>query len=502
LNAIDENRSTNELGRSAAGQGDATAPLPRKLGRVGLSGKLLLLTISFVMISEVLIYVPSIANFRLTWLQDRLHSAQIAALVLDATPGHMVPMSLEQEILTTARAMAIAIKRHGTRRLRMMSDAPPEVAAHFDIREMRPLKAIADAFSALIAADGRIIRVIGASEVAGSDFIEIVIDEAPLRRAMLNYSGNILTLSIIISIITATLVYLSLNWLLVRPMRRITHNMVRFRQDPEDPGRIIVQCGRSDEIGLAEQELAAMQKELAGTLQQKARLAALGLAVSKINHDLRNILANAHLISDRLSGVPDPTVQRFAPKLIASLDRAISLCADTIRYGRAREAPPERREVALAALADEVAEAAGLAHHATVSWVNAVDAEFRVDADPEQLFRVLMNLIRNALEALESEGHASTEQDSIRLSGRREGTIATIELSDTGPGVPARAREHLFEAFQGSARPGGSGLGLAIAAELVRAHGGSIRLIDGTLGATFQIVIPDRVVELRGKRAG
>jgi signal transduction histidine kinase len=449
----------------------------------------------------VLIYVPSIANFRITWLKDHLASAQIAAFVLDATPDNMLPKSLEREIVTTAGAMTIAVKRGGTRRLLMVSETTPDVAAHFDLREMRPLGAIADAFSALAAANGRIIRVVGAG-VNGEDFVEIVLDETPLRHAMLTYSVNILTLSIIISMITAALVYLSLNWLLVRPMRRITHNMVRFRQDPEDPSRIIVQCGRSDEIGLAEQELAAMQKELAGTLQQKARLAALGLAVSKINHDLRNILANAHLVSDRLSGVPDPTVQRLVPKLIASLDRAISLCADTIRYGRAKEAPPERREVALATLADEVAEAAGLAHHATVRWVNAVDAGLRVDADPEQLFRVLMNLFRNALDALESVAHAGTEQDSVTLCGRREGTVVTIELSDTGPGVPARAREHLFEAFQGSVRPGGSGLGLAIAAELVRAHGGGIRLVDGTLGATFQIVIPDRVVELRGKRAG
>ncbi|MDP2621721.1 MAG: HAMP domain-containing sensor histidine kinase [Hyphomicrobiales bacterium] len=500
---IDENRNTPPPAEETEGvePPDGGASPGRGLGPLGLSAKLLLLTILFVMISEVLIYVPSIANYRLTWLKDRLASAQIAALVLDATPDNVVPKSLEREILTTAGAMTIAVKRGGTRRLLMVSETAPDVADHFDLREMHPLGAIADAFSTLAAANGRIIRVAGTGEMGG-DFIDIVLDETPLRRAMLSYSVNILTLSIIISMITATLVYLSLNWLLVRPMRRITRNMVRFRQDPEDPSRIIVQCGRSDEIGLAEQELAAMQKELAGTLQQKARLAALGLAVSKINHDLRNILANAHLISDRLSGVPDPTVQRFLPKLIASLDRAISLCADTIRYGRAREAPPERRQVALATLAEEIAEAAGLAHHASVRWVNAVDAELRVDADPEQLFRILMNLFRNAVDALESDAHASTEQDSVRLSGRREGAVVTIEISDTGPGVPARAREHLFEAFQASARPGGTGLGLAIAAELVRAHGGSIRLVDGTLGATFQIIIPDRVVELRSKRAG
>ena len=96
------------------------------------------------------------------------------------------------------------------------------------------------------------------------------------------------------------------------------------------------------------------------------------------------------------------------------------------------------------------------------------------------------------------KGDAATQQ--IRITGRREGTVAIIEVSDTGPGVPAKAREHLFEAFQTSGRPGGSGLGLAIAAELVRAHGGDIHLVEGTIGATFRIAIPDRPVELQSVR--
>ena len=92
----------------------------------------------------------------------------------------------------------------------------------------------------------------------------------------------------------------------------------------------------------------------------------------------------------------------------------------------------------------------------------------------------------------------------IRITGRREGSVAIIEVSDTGPGVPAKAREHLFEAFQTSGRPGGSGLGLAIAAELVRAHGGDIHLVEGTIGATFRIVDsrPPGGTAERAQRAG
>ena len=465
---------------------------------LGLSGRLLLLTVLFVMISEVAIFVPSIANYRLTWLRDRVASGQIAALVLDAAPDKLVPKSLEKELLESVGAMVIATKNKGVRRLMMMSDHPNEVAAHVDIREAPGWGAIRDAFAALFAGDGRTISVVGGNGAGG--LIELVLDETPLRRAMFVYSINILSLSLIISAITAALVYFSLNWLLVRPMRRITGAMIRFRQDPEDAKRIIAPGGRGDEIGRAERELAAMQADLADTLQQKARLAALGLAVSKINHDLRNILATAHLISDRLSAVPDPTVQRFVPKLIASLDRAIALCSDTIRYGRAREAPPRRTSVLLAPLADQAAEAAGLAAHPAIEWVNTVEAALRVDADSDQLFRVLMNLMRNSVQALESEPHSYSEQDMVRLSARRDGSVVTMEICDTGPGVPAKARENLFAAFKGSVRPGGSGLGLAIAAEIVRAHGGQLRLLDHALGATFQIVLPDQVVDLKARR--
>ena len=125
-----------------------------------------------------------------------------------------------------------------------------------------------------------------------------------------------------------------------------------------------------------------------------------------------------------------------------------------------------------------------------------------VDGDPDQLFRVLLNLVRNAAQAL--EGNPDPASMQIRVTGRREGAVAILEVSDTGPGVPQKTREHLFEAFQTSGRPGGSGLGLAIAAELVRAHGGNIQLVEGTIGATFRIVIPDRPVELlsiRNERA-
>jgi hypothetical protein len=334
----------------------------------------------------------------------------------------------------------------------------------------------------------------------GGEYIELIMDEPPLRKAMLRYSVDILLLSLVISVITAALVYLALHYMFVRPMRRVTANMMAFRADPENADRIIAPSTRADEIGIAERELATMQTELASMLHQKSRLAALGLAVSKINHDLRNLLASARLFSDRLVTLPDPGVQRFAPKLMRALERAIAFCESTLSYGRVQEPPPERRQILLEPLVEEVHETLNLGPDAPIRWISAVERELVVEADYDQLFRILLNLSRNALQALESRDARDPGRDQIRITGRREGAVVVIEVSDTGPGFTEKAREHLFEAFQGSTRPGGSGLGLAIAAELVRAHGGEIRLVEGTIGATLRLTIPDRAVELSARR--
>jgi signal transduction histidine kinase len=476
-------------------------PANERAGRpnFGLSGKLLVLTLLFVMLAEVLIYVPSVANFRLNWLKDRLAAAHVAALVLKAAPRDMVPQDLKQEILGEIGAKAVALKMDNTRRLLAVSDPLPPVGLEFDMRHMSAYAAIVDAFGTLFSRGHDLMRVVGDAPMGG-DFVELVMDEAPLRQAMLKFSVNILLLSIIISAITAALVYFSLHYLFVRPMRRIGGAMIAFRADPEGGNRITWTSTRHDEIGFAERGLAATQTEIASMLHQKSHLAALGLAVSKINHDLRNLLASAQLFSDRLSSISDPTVQRFAPKLMAALERAIAFCQSTLSYGQAKEPPPDRRTVSLEALVDDVRENVGLGPDARIGFIEVIERGVKVDADPDQLFRVLLNLARNAVQALESRAPNDPLRDHIRIVGRREGAVVVIEISDTGPGVPARARAHLFEAFTGSTRSGGSGLGLAIAAELVRAHGGEIRLVDGTIGATFRITIPDRAVELGARR--
>lgn len=470
--------------------------------RLGLSGKLLLLTVPLVMIAAILLYVPAIANFWVNRLNDRVAAANTAALVLDAAPLGMVPDSLSREILKSINARAVAIKMGQQRRLLASDNLPTAIGHDIDLRDMTVWEAITGSFRMMLETGNQAIRIVGPG-VGNAQFIEIVTDELPLRQSMYRFSRNVVVVALIIAVLTAGLVYLALHYLFVRPMRRLTASLVGFHENPESSAGIIVPSQRSDEIGVAERELSDMQRDLMSMLHQKSRLAALGLAVSKINHDLRNLLASAQLLSDQLASVPDPRVQRFAPKLVRSLERAIAFCQSTLSYGRAQEAAPDRRMILIEPVVLEVRETAGLASDASIAWVAAIERGLAVDADPDQLFRVLLNLVRNAAQALESHSsgqgsHQGSQggAQQIRITGKREGAVAIIEVSDTGPGVPQKTREHLFEAFQTSGRPGGSGLGLAIAAELVRAHGGEIHLVEGTIGATFRIVIPDRPVEL------
>ncbi len=468
---------------------------PVRVPRFGLSGKLLVLTILFIMIVQVLIYLPSVSIFRLNWLNDRLAAARTAALVLYAAPSGMVPDDLARDILSSIGAQAVVMKTGQTRRLLAMTEMPAGIHREVDLREVGWLDAVSGAYHGLFDPKESILRVIGTAPRDG-EFLEILIRNEPLQQAMLRFSRNVLVASLIISASTLALVYLALHFMFVRPMRRITRNIMAFRADPENPSRTIRVSKRNDEIGVTERELASMQSNLTSMLHQRSRLAALGLAVSKINHDLRNMLASAQLVSDQLSSVRDPRVQRFAPKLLRTLERAIEFCQSTLSYGRAQEAPPDRRMIPLEPLVEEVRETLGLSAESNIGWIVSIDRGLEMDADHDHMFRVLLNLTRNAMQALESRAPNNPLRDQIRVTGRREGGVVVIEVSDTGPGFPPRAREHLFQAFSGSARPGGTGLGLAIAAELVRAHGGDIRLVEGTIGATFHLTIPDQAVDL------
>jgi signal transduction histidine kinase len=446
-----------------------------------LSARLLLLTIFFIMLSEVLIYAPSVARYRREYLEDRLAAGHLATLALAAAPDHRIMTELEIELLDHARAYAVVRYVPNMPKLMLIRDMPPAVSATYDLREDTMLSMIYDAFVTLAQPKNRVLRILGNSPKNPNALIEVVLDEAPLRDEMLAFSERILALSIIISLFTAALVYLSLQWLLVRPMRALTQNMTAFSAAPEDERRIIVPSGRGDEIGVAERQLQAMQHGLRAALRQKAHLAALGAAVARINHDLRNILSSASLMSDRLAHIEAPEVKRIAPVLIRSIDRAVTLCTETLDFASGEGPAPKLALVPLRSVVEEVGAALPNGDGRAV-LDNAVDASLEVKADRNQLFRVLSNLGTNAVQA----GAAQ-----VRISAERQNGRVCIEIADDGPGLSEAARARLFQPFARSTRSGGTGLGLAIAKELVEAHGGDITLVETSKeGTRFRVELP------------
>ena len=463
-----------------------------QLAAYSLSGRLLLLTIAFVMMSVALIYFPSVARYHHQLLQDRVHSAQLVILPFTEAAGQQLSADLRKELLQRAGVDAVILRSGGQHELFLLSPDPPPIQAEFDGGETDLIDQVRDVVHALFAQPGRTIRIKAATAIGEGNTIEVVANEEPIRAALFVFSTRVLALSIFVSALTSLLVFVSLYLILVRPMQRITAAMIDFRNNPEDPSRIHHPSQRRDEIGTAERELSTMQHELYGFLQQKTRLAALGLAVAKIQHDLRNILSSAQIASDRLSTLEDPVVKRVAPRLVDALDRAVKLATNTLRYGRAEERAPQRTRFALAPLIDE-ATASALPETGEITLEKNLPRGLEIEADSEQLFRAVLNLLRNARQALDTMPPDAARPKHILVEARRKGDCVIVEIADNGPGIPSALREKLFQPFAGTTRNGGSGLGLAISRELIQAHGGELVLVStGPQGTRFRLSVPDR----------
>ena len=457
-----------------------------------LSGRLLLVTLGVVMLTEVAIFVPSVARFRLDYLTERVRRAEIAALTMLAAPDRMISPELEAQLLAKSEVLNVAVERDGVRELVLRSPDQQPVSATYDLREPTSAELIGDALAAMLTARHGPIRVIAPAPAEMGTVLDVTLEAAPLRAAMLDYGWRIFRLSLLISLTTAAMVFFAVRRFVVRPITEVVADVKRFTENPEDPARIMTPRSRLGEIADAERAVAEMEREVLGALKARARLASLGEAVAKISHDLRNILATAQLMADRLEKSRDPIVARTAPKLIASLGRAIRLCQSTLAYGKAEEAPPEARIVRLRDLAEEVVEGLGLADDdPLVRCEIDIGPDMAARADPEHLYRVLANLVRNAEQAIRAHGRPGALTISARAAGAATGGGVEIGVADTGPGMPAKALEHLFRPFRGGTRREGTGLGLAIAHELVAANGGELRLVTSTTSGTeFRLLLP------------
>ena len=456
-----------------------------------LSGRFALLTGIFVVLAEVLILLPSISNYRLDFLESRLERAQIASLALLATDESLAS-DLESELLENAGVFNVVLRRNDVRQLVLSSPIPGPIAATYDLRAQPFWTSIRDAIAQLMDPTNRVIRVIGAPVNQAGQLIEITTDTQRLRNQMIEYGLRLLLISAAFSILTALLLNVAAQRLLLVPIRRVISHMSAYASAPEDARAIITPDARLTELNEAETALAAMQHTVTSALKQKARLAQLGQAVARISHDLRNILATAQIFADRLETSADPAVRRAAPKLVNSISRAVNLCETTLAFGKAEESPPSLSRFNLAALVSEVTEGESMASDRLegcepVEFLTDVPTAMLVRADRDQLFRVLSNLVRNARQAIE----ATRQPGTIEIGAGEDDAEWWIRIGDTGPGLPKKARDHLFQPFTGGSRKGGTGLGLAIAADLLRNHGGRLELLrSDEEGTEFMLHLP------------
>ena len=453
----------------------------------GLSSRLLILTLLFAALAVLLILPLSLAQYEDRWLSDRVRAAELASLAADAAPNQVISDKTASQLLNGAGVVSVAVQSEGVRRLVLAAPRMARAPYLVDLREGST--SVFAPFETLFAGQDRMVRVVAHPRFRDVDFVEIVAPDAPLRKELTAYLVRICIIAALICAAFGVLVFLSLNAFFVRPMQRITRAMERFRSDPEDPLAHVHPSGRRDEIGRAEAELGRMQADLRVALNARARLAALGEAVAKINHDLRNMLTSAQIASERLASSGDPKVAQAMPRLERALDRAVTLATDVLAYGKSEEPAPNVTAIPLFAAIEAAAEDAGLTPDG-VRLDCAIAPSERVMADSDQLYRILVNLLRNAREAIAvrpgRDGHGR-----ISVSLERRGGDSYVRCADDGPGIPARVLGRLVQPFSGSSRRGGAGLGLASARVLAQGHGGDVLLLKtGRDGATFELRLP------------
>lgn len=448
-----------------------------------LSARLFAITLGSILFIEALIFVPSASGVRTAWLEERIEAARIAALALEAAPMRSVSDELSRRLLMSAGVLAVAEIEDDMRFQLLAPPGPLEGRMHpVDLRTSTgPGRALAT-LASFAAPDDRIL-VVSAEGSTPERVIEVVVPQAPLKATLVAFGWRILGLSLLIALVAAGVIYLLLHYLVVHPMQMVAVSVEQFRRDPGSWTRRLAPTRRTDEIGRAQNALSDMEVAVADAFRQRAHLAELGSAVAKINHDLRNSLASAQLVSDVLSRSDDPRVQRAAPRLERALERAIGLATATLDYSKAKPVAPVAETVSLRAIIGEAAEEA-LSGFPAVALSNNVPADLMLQTDPDHLHRIAANLVRNAAEAM-TEAASPSAQVQIKIEN------GAIIFADNGPGLPSAAQDNLFRPFAGSSRANGTGLGLVIAHEVAEALGGGLQLAStGPEGTRFRLSLP------------
>lgn len=450
-----------------------------------LSGKLLMMTILFVMIAEVLIFIPSSAVFRYNWLQERAEYAGLLTLAIESVPDFQGTEMLSEQFMKDTSVSMVSQKREG--RSQLVLGMPPQASVLIvaDLRQPNRLLNFKETGRAFFGGGEGYIRILSNPTVEGVDALEVLVPQSSLKKALIDYCHNILLWSLAISILTGLMVYATLSRMIVRPIQKLAGGLAAFREDPRKRIGGGSEIERLDEIGQLEHEFVNMKDGVRTAFEQQERLATIGMAMAKINHDLRNVLTSAQLISDRLAGDKDDRIKSMGQRLVRAVERGVKLCEATLSFSQSVEERPDPKPVRLASL---VGEAAGdvMAEEGLVTFSNKIPTDLVVRADPDQVYRVFHNLFRNAVQAM-----ADSEEKRLTVHAEAMDDKSCIDVMDTGPGLPKTAMDNLFKAFTSSVRKGGTGLGLTISRELARANGGNLTLKNtDENGTVFNVALP------------
>jgi signal transduction histidine kinase len=468
----------------------AVAPAaPARSFFAGLRGRLLILTAGFVLVAELLIYPLLAGIYRNAWLEQRAQAAQIAALAVEAAPEGDVSDELSREFLGKAQIVSVAVQAEDLREqiLAPSIEITPPLST-VDLRETTVFTGMIGAFGHMFAPDGHFLRILLRPSMTPDAEMEVIVPESALKQALFDFSRTILLVSVTVSLLTGAVVYFAIYRLVVRPMQHLTKSIVSFSEHPET-AEIKDNPGGAEEMRQANTALQAMQRTVSASFRQRKRLADLGEAVAKINHDLRNSLAAAQIVSEGLGQSEDPRVKRAAPRLERAIERAIGLAEATLRYGRAEPPGPNLQCVNVVPALQEAA-AEGLTGWPDIDWKLDAPGKLNAEADADHVHRIIANLVRNAARAI-SEQAGREAKGRISARAFRQGDSVIVEISDNGPGIPNAVMGRLFQPFSGSASRDGAGLGLAIARELARGMKGELELSENSArGAAFTLRMP------------
>ncbi len=258
--------------------------------------------------------------------------------------------------------------------------------------------------------------------------------------------------------------------------------------------------GAEDSLLVLEDVTVARRQQ--ARLARAEKMTALGVLVGGIVHEINNPLSTIQGYAQMLAATPDAEHrQQWISTLIEEADRCRRIVGDLLTFARTKE--PTRRPVSPGAIAEKVVGLLGYhARRAGAELVveGAADCP-PIEADADGLVQVLVNLVTNAIHALED--HDGERRVTIRLRGDGEDAV-TIEVADTGPGIPPDVQERVFDPFFTTKPEGkGTGLGLSVVAGIVRDHGGEVAVESSPgRGATFSVRLPRRAARPERVAAG